>query len=391
MKRSFFLWLKSHVESLCTPKRLCVVIAIGFFFLVAVYVPLPALDIDSTELGKSQGLVEFENNPNKVKGDTTIDQIRAIGKDIAKALRDKNGKLRYNVVVGDKSRYSIREVYDVHSTDDAGLSADIINIGNKAGVDTITNLRHILSGYIEEAYRYPRVVSDELAIYVTVYNALNRKKIERFSEFYKDAVVKNLHIDDLGLSSSYKDWPGSTQIVIPLYDPDADGNMQIELKEVVNKEVVEAVKKDPIKGANPEKFKPTPPPPTKEQQLAKARKATEKAENELKEFERALADAQNRAMLARRAKESLEDKLIKAQADLDKVSVAVVRNKFGEPIKGNEQAKAKETEVEQLKKSAAAQPGKIKIADDNVIEAERKLQEARERLEARKAEESQIG
>ncbi|GMO31788.1 MAG: hypothetical protein Ta2F_07480 [Termitinemataceae bacterium] len=347
------------------------------------------LDIDKTELGQSQGVVEFENNPNQVKGNTTVEQIRAIGKNLAKGLRDKNGKLRQNIDIGDKDRYLLHEATD--SKDDGkGLSADIIKLGSKAGVDTIKNLRHILSGYIEEAYRYPINVCDELAVYVTVYNAINRKTFDRFNEYYKKIVSTNLTPDNVGLSSSWKDWAGSTQIVIPLYDPDDDGILTIEVKEVVNKEVVAAMKKEPVKGADPEKFNPPPPRPTKEQLLEKNRKAMQSADNALRDYERALADAKQRALLERNKQKTMEEKLVTEREALSKINVTVVKNKFGDPIKGNEESKAKEIEVAALQKAVANQHRIINRADDSVVDAEKKLEAARALIEQLKLEEQQI-
>ncbi|GHV82734.1 hypothetical protein AGMMS50212_00740 [Spirochaetia bacterium] len=362
------------------------ILVLSAVFLSFWTISLSAIDIDKTELGKSQGKVEFENNPNVVNNGTSVEQIRAIGKALANALFDNKGNRKQNIIVGDTARYSLEEIYDISTTDADGLSADIIMLGKQAGVDTISNLRYILSGYIETAYRYPQNVADEIAIYVTVYNAINRKNFDRFNEFYKKEVVKYLNGDTLGLSPSFRDWPGGTQIIIPLYDPDADGNMQIELKEVVNKEVVEAIKKEPVKGADPQKFNPAPPPPTKAQLLAKAKTAAEKAENELREYERALEAAKQKALQERTRQKTLEEDLLIAQGEYEKANINVVRNKFGEPIVGNEASKAKAAEIELIKKALGGQGGRIKTADNNVALAEKNLEDARAALEQRKIE-----
>jgi hypothetical protein len=364
-----------------------------FIIFCSVAISVGAIDIDKTELGKSQGHVEFENNPNPVSGNASVDQIREIGKTLAKALFDSNGGRKQNVVVGDSARYYMKEISDTTTRDVDGLSADIIMLGSLAGVDTITNLRRILSGYIEDAYRYPREIADEIAVYVTVYNAINRKTLDRFSEFYKPAVTRDLKADILGLSSSYREWPGATQIIIPLYDPDSDGDMVIEVKEIVNEAVVAAMKKEPVKGANPEKFKaapPPPPPPTKQQLQAKARAATTKAENELREYERALAEAQQRALVERQRQKSLEDSIAIATAEFEKTSANIVKNKFGEPIVGNEAYSAKQAEIAALKKSLASQGGRIRNADTDVVTAEKRLEAKRAELEQRKLDEAEL-
>ena len=83
-------------------------------------------------------------------------------------------------------------------------------------MDHIDNLRRIIAAYLESAYGYSRQDSQTLAVFVTVYNAVYRGKLDVFKQKYKTVVTKNLTANKAGLALNYAEWPGKTQIVIPL-------------------------------------------------------------------------------------------------------------------------------------------------------------------------------
>jgi hypothetical protein len=83
-------------------------------------------------------------------------------------------------------------------------------------VDHIRNLRRIVQGYLETAYRYSERDAALLAEYVTIYNAVYRGDWDYFTGRYKGPVVSGLSREKAGLSIRYDEWPGQTLMLIPL-------------------------------------------------------------------------------------------------------------------------------------------------------------------------------
>ena len=170
--------------------------------------PLPA----ETETENLED-VEFINytGPNDVID--SVSAIRAIGAELGNQIVQEEASS-----LGNRDRYSV--VHAVNEEDPAKLDADVFFIGKNASVDHITNLRRIISAYIEAAYFYNEEEADNLAVYITAYNAVYRGRYEVFQAKYKSLVMENLTNEDCGLSKNYAEWPGHSQIVIPLKKED---------------------------------------------------------------------------------------------------------------------------------------------------------------------------
>ena len=165
--------------------------------------PLPA-EVETENLED----VEFINytGPNDVID--SVSAIRAIGTELGnQIIQDEVSSL------GNRDRYSV--VHAVSDDENNLLDADVFFIGKDASVDHITNLRRIISAYIEAAYSYNEEEADSLAVYITAYNAVYRGRYEVFQAKYKSLVMENLTNEDCGLSKNYAEWSGNSEIVIP--------------------------------------------------------------------------------------------------------------------------------------------------------------------------------
>ena len=136
------------------------------------------------------------------------------------------------------------------SEDTDGLDADVFIIGPNAAVDHIRNLRAIISAYLESAYQYSREDSDTLATFITVYNAVYRQNINNFIEKYKESVYSVLDSDIVGLSTDYADWPGNTQIVIPLTGREAGSLSAIDTSVISDQQVVDNIREESDMGVD---------------------------------------------------------------------------------------------------------------------------------------------
>ncbi len=219
------------------------------FFLTAIGALAPeafALEVDRNELGTANAAsIEFinYNGPHSVV--STAAEITGIGTALGSSLLAAG-------VSGDGTRYRI-----IHAVDPAvatGLDADILVLGANAGVDHIDNIRRILAGYLTAAYGYSAKDANTLAVFVTVYNAVNRGKLEALSKKYKPVVMGYVTSDKVGLSLRYDEWAGRSQIIVPLSEARLTGTVStIDTTSLTAPEVVGKIKEDANAGVDTRK------------------------------------------------------------------------------------------------------------------------------------------
>ena len=126
-------------------------------------------------------------------------------------------------------------------------------LGKNANVDHIRNLRSIISSYLVSAYNYSKDDADTLAVFITVYNAVYRNDLDTYKSKYKEVVTKNLTKESCGISVNYKDWPGNTQLVIPLLNPVDGGLSTIDTTIISDSTVIESMREEDERGVDERK------------------------------------------------------------------------------------------------------------------------------------------
>lgn len=339
-----------------------------------------ALEVDKSELEKANDTtIEFINytGPHKV-----IDSISAI-KGIGRNLGIEVAK---DPVNASQTRNS-NKYYVIHAVDNqknGKLDADILFIGEEATVDHIVNLRRIISAYLSSAYGYSEKDADTLSVFITVYNAVYRGKLDVFQGKYKDIVVKNLTSENCGLSVTYKDWPGKSQIVIPLFDVANGGLSTVDTSVISDSKVVSSMKEDDDMNVDSRKDMVDIKEREADQATEKAKESQKKAVEEqkkldqekqkTKEAKKEADEAKKKAdEKAKTAKENPNDKKAqddakkaKEESDKKKEEVKQQEEKQAEQEKITETAKedAKEAQERADKKNAEAQAERKEIAKD---------------------------
>jgi hypothetical protein len=214
--------------------------ALCCFFFIFLMSSLSALEVNQEELKSTGGVdtVVFINYTGPHKKIDSLASIKEIGTTLGTPVAENPS---VSSTSGSKNRYYIIHVVD--SSEKGKLDADIMYIGSDATIDHIDNVRRILSSYLSSAYNYSSADADAIAVFITVYNAVYRGKIDIFQGKYKNAVTKNLTEDSCGLAISYREWPGKTQIVIPLSDING-GLSAIETSIISDSKVVKSMQKD---------------------------------------------------------------------------------------------------------------------------------------------------
>ena len=324
-----------------------------------------ALEVNEKEI-QSVGseIIQFENYNGPHRVIDSLDSIRSIGKglgnDVKKSLEDE-GSFRIN------EKYSV--IHAVNASEKTKLDADIILINENATVDHIKNLRRIIASYLSTAYGYNDDDAMTVATFVTVYNAVYRGKINVFQEKYKDVVTKYLTSSKCGLSTKWSEWPGQSQIVIPLSDLNG-GLSTVDTSVISDKEVVNSMKEEDDKGVDERKNMVD----IKEREAEKASQDAQNAQKKAAEESKKLTEqkknqeeAEKKAEEAKKEAQKDPDNKEKQQAAQNAEKKAENEaEKTAEQQKKTDEAKNEASEKQAVadKKQTEAQDERTEIAKD---------------------------
>ena len=163
----------------------------------------------------------------------TLDQIRGIGRSLGAEITPQ--------VSGEASlggKYRVLHI--VNPEIETGLDADIFIIEASAAVDHINNMRTIIAGYLETTYGFSARDAYLVAEFVTYYNAVYRGDMEMVIDRYKGPVVDALDPEKIGLDTHYSNWPGKTQMLIPL----RSAGLVVDTGAITEEEVIDEMRKE---------------------------------------------------------------------------------------------------------------------------------------------------
>ncbi|MBN1834557.1 MAG: hypothetical protein JW820_01840, partial [Spirochaetales bacterium] len=251
-----------------------------------------AQEVAEEELRSVRAEVEFINYEGPYDRIDTADEIKGLGYFVAGALKQDG---RRGAFLG---KYSVIRAVDPRES--GKFDADIFSIDADAKVDHIDNVRRILAGYLEGAFRYAAEDARTLARFATVYNAVHRGDLEYFRGRYKAVVLGYLSPSDAGLSTRYYEWAGATRMLIPLTSEAAEGRLSsLDTSELSEEGVVEEMRRQPDMGLEDRKDMVE----LKEREVDEKRERLEEQEGELAEEKRELARKESELAEARSAEE----------------------------------------------------------------------------------------
>ena len=354
---------------------------IGSLLVLSVSMGAGAIEVNRNEIqsaGNSNEVV-FRNYSGPHSVINTIEQIREIGSSLGvqvSANPDRAG------TIGASNRYAV--IHAIDPNEKEKFDADIFIIGRNATVDHITNLRRIISAYLSSAYGYSVKDADTIATFATVYNAVYRGNLDYFKTRYKDVVIKNLSSSIVGLSTNYEDWPGRTQIVIPLSDL-SGGLSTIDTSAISDKEVIKSMQGEDDKGIDARKDMVDLKEREADNVQEKADEAQAKADEEKAklteeqkkqaEADKAASDAQKDADKAKADADKAKADADKAKADADKAKADADKAKK-DAAAANKNASDAQKQADQAKKNAAANPND-ETAQKKAADEQKKADEAK--------------
>ncbi|WKC88379.1 P83/100 family protein [Borreliella japonica] len=216
----------------------------SFFLIFLNGFPLNAREVDKKKLKDFVDMdLEFVNYKGPYDSTNTYEQIVGIGEFLARPLINSNSNSSYY------GKYFINRFID---DQDKKASVDVFSIGGNSQLDSILNLRRILTGYLIKSFDYERSSAELIAKVITIYNAVYRGDLDYYKEFYIEAALKSLTKENAGLSRVYSQWAGKTQIFIPLKKNILSGNIEsdIDLDSLVTDKVVAALLSENEAGVN---------------------------------------------------------------------------------------------------------------------------------------------
>ena len=314
-----------------------------------------ALEVNRSEIesaGNSDAVV-FKNYAGPHTVINTVEQIRAIGSGVGTSIAANVDNF---TTAGTQNRY-----YAIHAIDpqeQGKLDADIFIIGSSASVDHITNLRRIISAYLSSVYGYSRADADVLATFVTVYNAVYRGNIDYFSGKYKKIVMDNISADKVGIDLNYENWPGKTQLVIPLYNV-RGGLSAVDTSVISDKNVIKQMQDDDDKNLDARKGMVD----IKERESDNATAEAQESQKKAAEEAVKLRDEQQKSAEANKEANAAQNEASRAEkAAADALKAAEAAQKAAE--EAQKAAEAARKAAEEALKAAQANPNDKKAQDD---------------------------
>lgn len=359
------------------------------FFLV-LCLPTFSIEVNEPEIKSVEGMdIEFINYTGPHAVINTLEEIKSIGRGLGTVIAQNT---TVAATAGSAEKYYV--IHAVDPTTTTGLDADILFLGPNASVDHVRNLRHIIAAYLTTAYGYTEEDAETLAVFVTVYNAVYRGNMDNFTQKYKKIVTDNLTADKVGLSVNYQDWPGNSQIVIPLQDPQG-GIGTVDTTIISDKEVVDSLRKEDDMGIDDRKDLVEIKEKEADAAEEKAAEAQQQAAEELakqKEEQQKLADAKKEADQAKKEANAAQKEATEAQKKADenpndKEAQEVAKEKEQEAQEKQQIAEEKEEIVKEQQEKTDEQK---QIAEDKQKEAEEYQKKADQKREEARNDRAQI-
>lgn len=346
---------------------------ISLLFLIALFsaIPLSAQKVDEEEL-KSAGndTIVFINYTGPHSKIDSLASIKQLGSNLGTVVAKDTSKA---TSAGNPAKYSVIHAIDPEET--GKLDADIILVGADATVDHIDNLRRIIASYLVAAYGYSEKDAETVAVFVTVYNAVYRGNFDAYQKKYKKIVLDNLSPSNCGLSVNYTDWPGKSQIVIPLYNVNG-GLSTVDTSVISDTQVVKSMQEDDGKNVESRKEMVD----IKEREAENASQKAQEAQKNAVQEQKKLTEEKQKTEAAQQEAETARKEAETAQKKADENPNDAEAQKEAEEkkIEAEEKQVAYEEQKTAQEEQQAAADNAAKEAAEQQAVADKKTSEAQE-------------
>lgn len=335
-------------------------------FIVWLWVVGYGLEVDKKELADNARRVDFVNYTGPYTRPQGMDDLRVIGETLA-LLRQTNRQIFYPDM-----KYSILRAVDERQTN--GFDADIVEIHTNARIFHVRYIQALLSFYLAKTFAYDKAENDTIAWFIVYYNAVHRGDWTFFQSRYKSVVMGFLSRQKVGLARRYTDWPGKTQIVIPLSQNPLNQSLRLDTLALGDEKTIENLRKQPGKG------------------VEERRELVEIQKEQVKEEEKIIQEAKKEVSEEKKEIAKQKEEITKKEAEIQQKEKEVTQKKQEaatlppgpEKEKAKEEAAKKEEEVKQQKQQVEQQKQEVAKKEAAVAEQEKKIAQAEQKVEQAK-------
>ena len=343
-------------------RKISVAMVAAIFAVASIF----AIGVDEDEIRSVNQTIVFENYTGPHATVDTLDQIKQIGRGLGSSIASAPNSQR---TVGNNAKY-----YVIHAIDNSvaeKLDADILVLGADAAVDHIRNLRHIIAGYLSAAYNYSENDAQTIATFITVYNAVYRQNMDAFRSKYKEIVTNNLTASRAGLSTRYSEWPGNSQIVIPISDV-SGGLSTVDTSVISDRDVISSMQEDDDKNIDARKDMVD----IKEREAENASEKAQEAQKEAAEEQRKANEQQQKADQAQKEADKKKEEAQQAQKKADDAQKKADENP--DDKQAQKDAQQAQKEADQAKKAEDDAQKKADDAQQKADDAQQKANDAKQ-------------
>lgn len=189
------------------PMKYILLFTIAFCVQTSIFSQSKVL-LGEEEIRKSP-YTKFENRSDKF----ATPERKAIEVEIGKGLHAL-------VIESDKPiNYKGFTLQRFYSDEPGKFGGDILVLNKNSSYGHINSIKRILNAYIQTSFEYTEKNADKIVMEVLYYNAQNRQKLERIKKRYTKSLISALDKNKVGIGKKFSDWPGNTQIIIPIKSP----------------------------------------------------------------------------------------------------------------------------------------------------------------------------
>lgn len=305
---------------------------------------------------KGSKKIEFINRSLRKASDEIIQENTEIGRKLAETLVKENTATVDGV-----------KIQRVLPGADGKLGADILTLSESQSFDHVNSIARIIASYVEKSFQYKVGNAETLAQYILYYNATHRKDSKFFTKKYTEGVIAATSPDKLGIDTVYKNWPGKTQIIIPI-----EGNI---LKDSGKDLTTDELEKDVNKMVKDKEKDPA----TKHKMEDEAKKMDKLQTDKIKEEKKVLQDKKQEVANEQKDLQDKKDALKKKEQE----TVASLNELKKDPVKNKAEIEKKTEEVKQIEQEKKDTEKKSEAVEAKKEELSKKEEQIAKKEEAR--------
>ncbi|MCT8334969.1 hypothetical protein NUH30_14900 [Leptospira sp. 85282-16] len=305
---------------------------------------------------KGSKKIEFINRSLRKASDEIIQENTEIGRKLAETLAKENTATVDGV-----------KIQRVLPGADGKLGADILYLSESQSFDHVNSIARIIASYVEKSFQYKVGNAETLAQYILYYNATHRKDSKFFTKKYTEGVIAATSSDKLGIDTVYKNWPGKTQIIIPI-----EGNI---LKDSGKDLTTDELEKDVNKMVKDKEKDPA----TKQKMEDEAKKMDKLQTDKIKEEKKVLQDKKQEVANEQKDLQDKKDALKKKEQE----TVASLNELKKDPVKNKAEIEKKTEEVKQIEQEKKETEKKSEAVEAKKEELSKKEEQIAKKEEAR--------